>query len=44
MTSEEVYRNQDELISTVEETLEPIFANWGLQIVDIDLRTAPEWE
>jgi len=44
MTSEEVYRNQDELNSKFEETLEPIFADWGLKIVDIDLRTAPEWE
>jgi len=44
MTSEEVYNNQDELNSTIEETPEPIFANWGLKIVDIDLRTASEWE
>ena len=44
LTSDAVFSEREELNSLVEEELEPIFSEWGLEIVKVDLRTAPEWE
>lgn len=44
LTSDAVFSEREELNSSVENELEPIFSEWGLKIVKVDLRTAPEWE
>jgi regulator of protease activity HflC (stomatin/prohibitin superfamily) len=44
LTSDAVFSEREELNSLVEGELEPVFSEWGLKIVKVDLRTASEWE
>jgi regulator of protease activity HflC (stomatin/prohibitin superfamily) len=44
LTSDAVFSEPEELNSLVEKELEPVFSEWGLEIIKVDLRTAPEWE
>ena len=39
-----VIMDEESLYSEINQELEPIFTNWGVKIIEIDLKTAPDWE
>lgn len=44
MTSDAVFSDTDDLAFRVRAALEPTFESWGLKVVKVDLRIAPDWE
>lgn len=44
MTSDAVFSDTDELSTRIKEALEPTLSEWGLKVIKVELRTAPDWE